>query len=112
LDNNLIDNKADLIKLMRKRPNQKVVIELLRKGEIRQITLTLGEWSLAEPVEFKFPRQFLKNVKKYLKAIEPHWQKRVAKYQAEIERLKKEIKELREELKELRKKLAENRKEK
>jgi serine protease Do len=113
-DGEAIGNQDDLIKLVRARPNKKVEIELLRKGKIKNISLTLGELEASESPEFKIkiPRQTWKKAKKYWNEIQPYWEKGVAKYQEEINRLREELKELRAELKELKRQLDEKIKEK
>jgi membrane-associated protease RseP (regulator of RpoE activity) len=114
LDGEAISNQEILAELVRARPNKKVEIELLHKGKIKQITLTLGALEANESPELriKIPSQAMKKAKKYWKEIQPYWEKGVAKYQEEIDRLREELKELRAELKELKKQLDEKIKEK
>jgi uncharacterized protein YukE len=104
-----VGNQADLVKIIRGRPNQKVEIELLRQGKMKKISLTLGELEALGFYEFqvKKPDKAWKNIKKYLKEIKPFWEKGVDKYQEEMKRLKEEMKELRQELNALKKELEE-----
>lgn len=114
LDGAKISNQDDLIKLVRARPNKKVEFELLRKGKIKKISLTLGELEAKESPEFKvkIPRQAWKKAKKYWNEIQPYWEKGITKYREEITRLREELEELRAELKELKQQLDEKIKEK
>jgi len=109
IDGKVVSNQDDLRELVRSRPNQEVVIELLRKGKIKEISLTIGERDKTEPRKFSLdlPHKTLSKVKKYLAEFEPFWEQRAEKYQRELMRLKEEIKELRQELKELKEKLKE-----
>ncbi|MDH5185522.1 MAG: PDZ domain-containing protein [bacterium] len=109
-----IDNQKDLVKLVRSHPNQKVEIELQRKGKIKKISLALGEREEPEFYEFqvKKPKKAWKNLKKFFKELEPFWEKGSAKYKEEMARLKEEIKELRRELNRLKRELEEKIKEK
>ena len=103
LDGVITSNQETLAELVRSRPNKKLEIELLRKGKIKKISLTLGELDANQSPEFKIkvPRQAWKKAKKYWKEIQPFWKKGVIKYQEEITRLRAELKELHAELKEL-----------
>lgn len=111
IDGEAVVNQDDLTELVRNRPNQKVKMELLRKGNIKEIILIIGERDKTElrKDSFTLPHKTFKKVKKYLAGLEPFWERGVEKYQQELKRLKAEIKELRQELKELKEKLKERR---
>ena len=111
IDGKDINNKNDLVKLVRNNPNKQVEVEIQRQAKLKKISLIIGERE-KESYEFKKPGKTWKKIKKYFQEFKPFWEKGTNKYQEEMKRLKEELKDLREQLKELRKELTEKLKEK
>lgn len=109
IDDKAINNHKDLVKLVRKNTNKKVVIEIKRQGKMKKISLTIGKLEETESYELKIkkPNKTWKKIKKYFQEFKPFWEKGNNKYQEDMKRLKAELKDLKEQLKELKKELSE-----
>ncbi len=94
-DSEKIYEYDDLVYLIKKNPNKKVVIVILRQGSRKKLNIEIG----AKEYESTFlklpPFRFPEDLERAFKNLKPKWEE-------EMEELREEIKELRKELEKLR----------
>lgn len=98
VDGEKVFSEGDLEYTVRRRPNKKVEVTVLRRGGKQRITVELGAKEYEEYVLKLPPLTFPEDLERVLKNLKPRWEE-------EMEELRREMQELREEIKELKKKI-------
>ncbi|MEO0079695.1 MAG: PDZ domain-containing protein [candidate division WOR-3 bacterium] len=113
IDSEKVVDASDLRYLVREKPNQKVRVQLWRRGKKEEVSVLLG----ARRPEFEpffdwepIPKEALRAAREALREVRPRIRRSVELYDAATDSLRQEIEELRREIRELREKLEHQKK--
>jgi membrane-associated protease RseP (regulator of RpoE activity) len=114
LDSDTMTDGSALRWAVRDRPNEPVVVEVLRRGKVKKLNVTLGvREGTGQAFNFEWPampREALRKAEQALREAGPSLKLKLDRSDLSLDSLREEMAQLKKELNELRKKVTEKQK--